>query len=142
MWRSVPPEPMISSKDSVPLEPVLPDPIDRLKQRTLIGKTLVVKGEVNGDQDLVVKGRIEGNISLPGRTITVRHEGRVKGDMLAKVIRIEGTVEGNLQGEEQILLCRSANVRGNLTASRVVLEDECRFRGGIRMTGGGEPAAE
>ena len=139
MWRSVPPEPVISSQDSVPLEP---DPVDRLKQRTLIGTTLVVKGEVNGDQDLVVRGRIEGNISLPGRTIAVGREGRVKGDMLAKVIRIEGIVEGNLQGEEQILLCRSANVRGNLTASRVILEDECRFRGGIRMTGDGEPAAE
>ena len=124
MWRKVPPEPMISSKDSVPLEPVLPDPIDRLKQRALIGKTLVVKGEVNGDQDLVVKGRIEGNISLPGRTITVRHEGRVTGDILAKMIRVEGSVEGNL------------------VASRVVLEDGCRFRGGIRTTGGGEPAAE
>ena len=142
MWRSVPPEPVISSQDSVPLEPVLPDPIDRLKQRTLIGKTLVVKGEVNGDQDLVVKGRIEGNILVPGRTIEVGREGRVKGDMLAKVIRIEGIVEGNLQGEEQILLCRFANVRGNLIASRVILEDECRFQGGLHMTGGGEPAAE
>ena len=82
--EAVPPEPVISSKDSIPLEPVLPDPIDRLKQRALIGKTLVVKGEVNGDQDLVVKGRIEGNISLPGRTITVRHEGRAdQGDMIS-----------------------------------------------------------
>ena len=124
MWRKNPPEPLSSSKDSMPPGSTLPESTDRFQQRPLIGKTLVVKGEVNGDQDLIVNGRIEGNISLPGRTITVRHEGRVTGDILAKMIRVEGSVEGNL------------------VASRVVLEDGCRFRGGIRTTGGGEPAAE
>ena len=124
------------------LEHTLSDPPDQLNKRAFIGKSIVIKGDVSGDQDLVVHGRIEGTVSLPGYSITVGRDGLVKGDMIAKVIRIEGTVEGELQGEDKILLDRSAKVRGKITSPRVALEDGCRFSGGIHMTGVGERDAE
>ncbi|MDE2925255.1 MAG: polymer-forming cytoskeletal protein [Acidobacteriota bacterium] len=124
------------------LEHTLSDPPDQLNKRAFIGNSIVIKGDVSGDQDLVVHGRIEGTVSLPGYSITVGHDGLVKGDMIAKVIRIEGTVEGELQGEDKILLDRSAKVRGKITSPRVALEDGCRFSGGIHMTGVGERDAE
>ena len=120
----------------------LPDPSDQLKKPAFIGNSIVIKGGVTGDQDLVVHGRIEGPVSLPGYRITVGRGGQVKGDMLAKVIRIAGVVEGELQGEERILLDRSAKVRGKITSPRVVLKDGCWFRGGVHMTGVAEPDAE
>lgn len=123
-------------------EHTLSDPPDQLNKRAFIGKLIVIKGKVSGDQDLIIHGRIEGKVSLPGYSITVGSDGLVKGDMIAKVIRIEGIVEGELQGEEKILLNRSAKVRGKITSPRVALEDGCRFSGGIHMTGVGEPDAE
>ena len=68
----------------------LPDPSDQLDKPAFIGKSLVIKGAVSGGQDLVIHGRIEGTVSLPGYSITVGSDGQVKGDMLAKMIRIAG----------------------------------------------------
>ncbi len=120
----------------------LPDPADQLEKPAFIGKSFVIKGGVTGDQDLVVHGRIEGTVSLSGYRITVGSGGQVKGDMLAKVIRIAGYAEGELRGEEKIFLDRSAKVRGKITSPRVSLEDGCRFSGSIQMHDVGEPNAE
>ena len=142
MQRERPPEPLISSEDPKSSEQTLPDPPDQLNKRDFIGKSIAIKGGVSGDQDLVVHGRIEGTVSLPGYRLTVGSDGQVKGEVLAKVIRIAGFVEGELQGEEKILLDRSAKVRGKITSPRVALEDGCRISGSIHMIGIGEPDAE
>ena len=123
-------------------DPDLPAPTDRLSAPAFLASTLVVKGEVSGDQDLIVEGRIDGSLSLPGHRITVGRKGRIKGDLTARTIRVDGFVEGNLQGEEKILLSRFARAQGNLTAPRVLLEDGCRFSGGAYTTAGWEPATE
>ena len=142
MRRRPPAKPLISSQGLIPPDSILPAPNDRSPAQAFIGSTLVVKGEVSGDQDLIIEGRIEGPLSLPGHGITVGRNGQIMGDLTAQLIRIEGFVEGNLQGEEKIILCRSANVRGHLIAPRVVLEEGCWFKGGIRMMAGEEPAPE
>ena len=142
MRRSPPTKPMISSEGLMATDPDLPAPTDRLPAPAFLASTLVVKGEVSGDQDLIVEGRIDGSLSLPGHRITVGRKGRIKGDLTARTIRVDGFVEGNLQGEEKILLSRSAKARGNLTAPRVLLEDGCRFSGGVYTTAGWEPATE
>ncbi|MDE2927086.1 MAG: polymer-forming cytoskeletal protein [Acidobacteriota bacterium] len=98
-------------------------------QRTVVGATITIKGEVSGGQDLLVLGRIEGRISLPGCNITVGQGAWVKANLVGKRIRVDGAVEGHLQGEEKIHV--TGCVQGDLFAPQLVLENGCRYRGTV-----------
>lgn len=90
---------------------------------------MTIKGEVCGGQDLLVLGRIEGRISLPECNITVGQGAWVKANLVGKRIRVEGFVEGRIQGEEEIHV--TGRVRGDLFAPQVVLEKGCRYHGAV-----------
>jgi cytoskeletal protein CcmA (bactofilin family) len=98
-----------------------------------IGPSIKIKGDVTGDEDLVIQGRIDGTVNLTKHNVTVGPEGRVKANIFGRSVIVEGEVEGDLQGEEQIVLRRTAKVQGNIAAPRVTLEDGASFRGGIDM---------
>lgn len=99
----------------------------------VIGPKITFKGELTGEEDLLIQGRVEGTIDLKGNHLTVGSQGVVKANLMAKTITIEGTVEGDLIGEERIEIKSSSNVKGNLVAARVTLEDGAKFRGSIDM---------
>jgi cytoskeletal protein CcmA (bactofilin family) len=122
-----------------------------------VGASISIVGDVTGDEDLTILGRVEGKVDLPQHVVTVGQSGRVKADIRARVISVAGEVHGNLVAAEQILIRRTATMLGNLTAPRVGLEDGCSFRGSVEMesppdrgrssgassargTGGGSPA--
>ena len=98
-----------------------------------IGPSIRIRGDLTGEEDLVIQGDVEGTVNLASHLVTVGKEGRVAATVNARGITVEGTVEGDLNGEEQVVLQRSSNVRGNITAPRVTLEDGCRFKGAIDM---------
>jgi cytoskeletal protein CcmA (bactofilin family) len=102
-----------------------------------IGRSIRIKGEVTGDEDLLIQGSIEGSVVLKKHSITVGPDGEVKASIDGRLVTVEGTVEGNITGDEQVILRGSASVRGDIFAPRVVLEDGARFRGGVDM--GEEP---
>lgn len=116
--------------------PVTPprSPMSTSKERALIGPTIFIKGDLTGEEDLLIDGRVEGKVELRKHNITVGKNGRVKADLYGKVITVEGEVHGNLYGEEQIVLRQSSTVRGNIVAPRVVLEDGANFKGSIDMS--------
>ena len=93
------------------------------KKRSVIGSAISIQGEVSGRQDLLIRGRVEGRISLPGCSLIVGREGRVEADLEAKGIRIDGHVAGSVQGEEQIRV--NGRARGDLSAPQVILEEGC-----------------
>ena len=99
------------------------------KKRSVIGSAITIQGEVSGGQDLLVRGRVEGRISLPGYCLTVGKEGRLKADLVAKVIRIDGHVAGSVQGDEQIRV--KGRARGDLIAPQVILEEGCHYCGTV-----------
>lgn len=101
--------------------------------RAVIGPSIQVKGELTGSEDLLIEGRVEGKIGLAQNALTVGTKGRVTASVHARAIHVEGEVEGDLTAEELILLRKSARVRGDLTAPRVVIEDGARFKGAIDM---------
>jgi cytoskeletal protein CcmA (bactofilin family) len=98
-----------------------------------IGPSIVVRGEVSGNEDLLIQGQLDGSVSLDLHSVTVGGGGRVKADITGRVITIEGNVEGNLNAKEQIILRGSAIVQGDIKAPRVVLEDGASFRGLVDM---------
>ncbi|MEO8195831.1 MAG: polymer-forming cytoskeletal protein [Thermoanaerobaculia bacterium] len=101
--------------------------------RAVIGASLELQGELSGNEDLLVEGRVQGKIQLSQNAVTVGAKGRVSAGVHARVLTIEGEVDGSLVAEELIVLRKSARVRGDLVAPRVVIEDGARFKGTIDM---------
>jgi cytoskeletal protein CcmA (bactofilin family) len=101
--------------------------------KATIGPSITIKGELIGDEDLLIQGRVEGRVDLRKHNITVGKSGRIKADLFGQCIHIEGEVEGNLFGDEQVVVRQSGVVHGNITAPRVSLEDGSKFKGSIDM---------
>lgn len=111
------------------------------RERAVIGASITIQGDLTGEEDLTVHGRVEGKVDVKGNSVTIGESGRVKADVYAKTIFVEGEVEGNLYGGDQIVLRSSGNVHGNLTAPRVALDDGAQFKGSIDMEPKRQPAA-
>lgn len=123
-----------SPEVAIPPRSAPPVPAGRRRRQSVIGSNFVIKGEVKGTEDLIVKGRIEGRgLSFSGHSVTVARGSQVKADIVAKVIRIEGTVQGDLQGEDKNFVGGTGWFRGKLVSPRVALEEGCRIRGRIEM---------
>ena len=105
---------------------------------SVLGPTLVFKGELHAEEDLVIEGRIEGSIQHQEKNLTIGPQGVIKADINAKVITVEGTVEGDLVGDVAVVLRSTARVKGNLSAPRIVIEDGAQLNG--RVDTAGEPA--
>jgi cytoskeletal protein CcmA (bactofilin family) len=119
-----------------PREPTLPERQPAPKTTggfALIGRSISIHGEVTGDEDLLIQGRVQGSVDLKQHTVTVGTEGEVKADIAARVVTVEGRVVGNITGQEQVVLRASARVDGDIVAPRVVLEDGTVFRGSVEM---------
>ena len=99
----------------------------------MIGSSISVQGDIKGEEDLTILGRVQGTVDVKNNSVTVGQSGHVKADLHADLIVVEGRVEGNLFGTDQIILRATANVQGNLTAPRVALEDGAQFKGAIDM---------
>lgn len=109
-------------------------------EQATIGSSIKIRGEVSGDEDLIIQGDVDGSVELEQNAVTVGPDGRVKASIIAKVITVEGRVEGDLSAEEKILLRSSASVEGDIAAPRIELEDGAHFRGGVDM--GDEPGED
>ncbi len=102
----------------------------------MIGPGITIKGDVTGDEDLVIKGSVEGTIDLGTNEVTISESGKVKADIKAKVVVISGEVTGDVSGSEKVIISKSGNVRGNIIAPRMTLEDGAVFKGSIDMDPG------
>jgi len=110
-----------------------PEPPRRSGDRATIGPSIFIKGDLTGDEDLVIEGRVEGRVDLKQNNVTVGRNGKVKADVFGRVVTIEGEVDGNVFAQEQAILRQAGAIRGNISAPRVVLEDGSRFKGTIDM---------
>ncbi len=127
------PEPAVGPvRPAAPLDAPPPPPVTG-SSRATIGSSITIRGDVTGDEDLLIQGRVDGSVDLKQHSVTVGREGQVKADISGRVIAVEGRVEGNLIADEQVILRSSAVVQGDITSPRVVLEDGARFRGGVDM---------
>ncbi|HZU44264.1 MAG TPA: polymer-forming cytoskeletal protein [Terriglobales bacterium] len=96
-----------------------------------IGKSVFIKGELSGSEDLYVDGEVEGTIELRGHSLTVGPNGRVRAHVHARNVVVQGKVTGNIQASERVDLRASANVTGDITTARIAVEDGAFFKGGI-----------
>ena len=135
--RIVPPAPQhtASATFSIPPSgPQAPAPAGQEASRkvSVLGKTLVFKGELSADEDIILQGRVEGSIHHT-QSVTVGIDGVVIGDTHARSIVVEGTVEGDLRGVVSVLIAATAKVRGNISAPRVGIMEGANFNGSVDM---------
>ena len=103
------------------------------KNVSVIGPTLVFKGELSADEDLIIEGHVEGTIAHHKKHLTVGLHGRVKADIHASSVVILGQVVGDIHSEGMVTLAKGCDVMGNITCGRISMEDGARFKGRIEM---------
>ncbi len=98
-----------------------------------IGTGLRIKGELSGDEDLLVEGTVEGPIRLADHKLTVGLNGKLTSDVVAREIIVYGSVKGNLRASERIEIMKNGSVVGDLTTARILIEDGASFKGSIEI---------
>lgn len=114
-----------------------------------IGKSISIKGDLTGNEDLVIEGKVEGKVELPNNQLTVGANGVVRAEISAKSVVVIGRVAGNVKGSERIEIQATGIVEGDVAAPRLVVSEGAVVNGSIQMTkqagaaaGSPAPAAE
>lgn len=140
-----PSEPETQSKEKEFIQPT-PKPtvstVTVASKEAKIGPTISIKGDVSGDEDLLIEGTVEGNINLDSKDLTIGQTGCVYANIRAKEIKIEGEVQGDISGNEKVIISKTGKVQGNIIAPRVTLEDGANFKGSIDMDPNGQSITE
>ncbi len=105
----------------------------RSQDVAVIGRSIRIDGDLQGEEDLRIEGDVNGTVQLRNNTLTIGQEGKIRANVYAKSVTVDGLMEGDLYGSERVSIRGNAQVRGNITAPRVSLEDGARFKGSIEM---------
>ena len=106
-----------------------------------IGKSVVIKGELNGSEDLTIEGHVEGKIELRDHVLTIGPNGKIKAQLFAKSVVVLGEVIGNVSASEKVDIRENGSVEGDITSPRVAIAEGAHFRGSVDMAQKGKPAA-
>src|SRR6476659_2842717 len=98
-----------------------------------IGKSVVIKGELNGSEDLTIEGQVEGTIQLRDHVLTIGPNGRIKAQVFAKSVIVLGEVTGNVTASDKVDIRENGSVDGDLIAPRVAIAEGAQFRGSVDM---------
>jgi len=121
-----------------------PDGIKSQNERGVvnIGKSVVIKGELNGSEDLTIEGHVEGKIELREHVLTIGPNGKIKAELFAKAVVVLGEVKGNITATEKVDIRENGAVDGDITAPRVAIAEGAHFRGSVDMANKGKPAGQ
>jgi cytoskeletal protein CcmA (bactofilin family) len=106
-----------------------------------IGKSVVIKGELNGSEDLTIEGHVEGTIQLRDHVLTIGPNGKIKAQVFAKAVIVLGEVTGNVTATEKVDIRDNGSVDGDIVSPRVAIAEGAHFRGSVDMQrkGGAQP---
>ena len=135
------PAPASPGADTPAPRPTAANPQQGLERTAVnIGKSVVIKGELNGSEDLTIEGQVEGKIELRQNALTIGPNGRIKAQVFAKAVIILGEVTGNVTATEKVDIRDNGSVDGDIAAPRVAIAEGAHFRGSIDMQRTGTPA--
>jgi cytoskeletal protein CcmA (bactofilin family) len=107
-----------------------------------IGKSVVIKGELNGSEDLTIEGHVEGTIQLRDHVLTIGPNGRIKAQVFAKSVIVLGEVTGNVTASDKVDIRDNGSVDGDIISPRVAIAEGAHFRGSVDMQRKATPAAQ
>lgn len=114
----------------------IPKAANRGNEWAVIGRSIQINGDVRGNEDLRIEGDVSGTVELRNSNLTIGKEGKVRADVYAKSVTVDGTTEGDLYASERVIIHVNANARGNITAPKVAIEEGAKFKGSIEMDQG------
>jgi cytoskeletal protein CcmA (bactofilin family) len=103
------------------------------REAAVIGPSIHIDGDLRGEEDLLIEGEVNGTVQLKNNSLTIGPQGKIRADVYAHSIFVDGFMEGDLYGSERVNVRKNAQVRGNITSPRVSLEDGAKFKGSIEM---------
>src|SRR5262245_33414712 len=106
---------------------------NRERDNVNIGKSVVIKGELNGSEDLTIEGQVEGTIQLRDHVLTIGANGRIKAQVFAKAVIVLGEVTGNVTASDKVDIRDNGSVDGDIVAPRVAIAEGAHFRGSVDM---------
>ncbi len=137
MWKRDeavrPPQPAATTPVPTANESSRPDALRQEKGTVNIGKSVIIKGDLTGSEDLTIEGQVEGKIELRQNVLTIGANGRIKAQIFAKVVIVQGDVQGNVTASERIDIRDNGSVDGDLVSPRIAIADGAHFRGSIDM---------
>ena len=98
-----------------------------------IGPSIMIKGELQGDEDLTIDGRVEGKIELRDHNLTIGPNGKIKADLHANTIVIAGDVQGNAHAKERVEIAPTGRLTGDISSPRITIADGAHFKGSVDM---------
>jgi cytoskeletal protein CcmA (bactofilin family) len=98
-----------------------------------IGPSIFIKGELSGDEDLTIEGKVEGKIELKNHDLTIGSKGKIQAQVYANAITIKGDVTGNVFAKERVEISDTGRLTGDITSPRIVISDGAHFRGSVDM---------
>ena len=98
-----------------------------------LGSTLEIKGEISGDEDLQIDGKVQGPISLPGHRLTIGRTAQLSSQVTTREVIVYGTAMGNLRARDRVEIKKDAEVMGDITTARISIEDGASFKGRIEI---------
>ena len=98
-----------------------------------IGQSIHIKGELTGNEDLTIEGKVEGKVFLKDHNLTIGANGKITAEIQAKTVMVLGEVTGNITADDKVEVAASGTMRGDISAPRVVLADGAKFKGTIDM---------
>jgi cytoskeletal protein CcmA (bactofilin family) len=107
-----------------------------------IGKSVVIKGELNGSEDLTIEGHVEGTIQLRDHVLTIGPNGRIKAQVFAKSVIVLGEVTGNVTTSDKVDIRDGGSVDGDISSPRVAIAEGAHFRGSVDMQRKGGTAVQ
>jgi cytoskeletal protein CcmA (bactofilin family) len=138
------PAPVVSTPTASTSAAPQPDNNRRIERDMVnIGKSVVIKGELNGSEDLTIEGQVEGKIELKDHVLTIGPNGKIKAQVFSKAVIVLGEVTGNVTASEKVDIRDGGSVDGDIIAPRVAIAEGAHFRGSVDMQRkGGQPAAK
>ena len=107
-----------------------------------IGKSVVIKGELNGSDDLTIEGQVEGKIELRQHVLTIGPHGRIRAEVFAKTVVVLGEIIGNIKATDKVAIQDKGAVEGDITAPKVAIAEGSHFRGSIDMSAASQPESK
>jgi len=131
------PTPTASAAPVAPSQPTpaaaQPEPRRIERDVVNIGKSVVIKGELNGSEDLTIEGHVEGKIELKDHVLTIGPNGKIKAQVFAKSVIVLGEVNGNVTASEKVDIRDGGSVDGDIVSPRVAIAEGAHFRGSVDM---------
>ncbi len=108
------------------------NPSNMSSEKTIIGKTIRIEGEVKSEEDVIIEGNVNGKVEV-GKTLTIGKHGHVNAEIKARVVRIVGKVEGNIEASYKVEIVPNGHLTGNIKAPKIVIAEGAIFKGNVDM---------